>query len=72
MFTNDNVHDKSKIKFKSRLVYGLSWIGLAAPTIPWLCATVSSLVAILDTRWWGMAGLTVKLRDGDRYAFCVK
>ncbi|GMN26284.1 hypothetical protein TIFTF001_040830 [Ficus carica] len=54
------------------LVHGLSWIGLAAPTIPWLRAMVSSLLAILDTRRWGMAGLTVKLRDGDRYAFCVK
>ncbi|GMN68679.1 hypothetical protein TIFTF001_037735 [Ficus carica] len=72
MFTNDNVHDKSKIKFKSGLAHGLSWIGLAAPTIPWLRATVSSLLAILDTRRWDMAGLTVKLRDGDRYAFCVK
>ncbi|GMN30294.1 hypothetical protein TIFTF001_044445 [Ficus carica] len=72
MFTNDNVHDKSKIKFKSGLVHDLSWIGLAAPTIPWLRATVSSILAILDTRRWGMEGLTVKLRDGDRYAFCVK
>ncbi|GMN67292.1 hypothetical protein TIFTF001_036353 [Ficus carica] len=48
----------------------LSWTGLAAPTTPWLRAIVSSLLAMLDTRWWGMAGLTVKLRDGDRYAFC--
>ncbi|GMN54135.1 hypothetical protein TIFTF001_023276 [Ficus carica] len=52
------------------LVYGLSWIRLAAPTTPWLRATVSILLAILDARRWGMAGLTVKLWDGDCYAFC--
>ncbi|GMN43439.1 hypothetical protein TIFTF001_012646 [Ficus carica] len=34
---------------------------LVAPTIPWQRATVSSLLAILDTRRWGMTGLTVKL-----------
>ncbi|GMN22257.1 hypothetical protein TIFTF001_040213 [Ficus carica] len=54
----------------------MSWTGLATPTIPWQRAMVrtlkvSSLLAILDTRRWGMAGLTMKLRDGDRYAFCV-
>ncbi|GMN66802.1 hypothetical protein TIFTF001_035865 [Ficus carica] len=32
------------------LVHGLSWIGLAASTIPWLCATVSNLPAILEAR----------------------
>ncbi|GMN48235.1 hypothetical protein TIFTF001_017414 [Ficus carica] len=51
------------------LVHGLSWTGLATPTTPWLCATVSILLAILDTRRWGMSQLTVKLWDGDRYAF---
>ncbi|GMN54047.1 hypothetical protein TIFTF001_023180 [Ficus carica] len=30
---------------------------------------VSSLMAILDTRQWGMAWLTVKLRVGYRYTF---
>ncbi|GMN56970.1 hypothetical protein TIFTF001_026083 [Ficus carica] len=55
----------------TRLVYGLSWIGLAAPTIPWLRATVSSLLAILDARRWGMAGLTVKLRDGTTTRFVL-
>ncbi|GMN58259.1 hypothetical protein TIFTF001_027379 [Ficus carica] len=44
------------------LVHGLSWIGLAAPTTPWLRATVSSLLAILDARRWGMTRLTVKLQ----------
>ncbi|GMN68089.1 hypothetical protein TIFTF001_037145 [Ficus carica] len=65
---------------RSGLVHGLSWIGLAAPTTPWLHATVrtlmlckvSYLLTMLDTRWWGMAWLSVKLRDGDRYAFCNK
>ncbi|GMN74507.1 hypothetical protein TIFTF001_056215 [Ficus carica] len=42
---------------------------LAAPTTPWLRATVSILLVILDARRWGMTGQTVKLRDGDRYAF---
>ncbi|GMN62190.1 hypothetical protein TIFTF001_031276 [Ficus carica] len=32
------------------LVHGLSWIGLTASNIPWLCATVSNLPAILDAR----------------------
>ncbi|GMN64095.1 hypothetical protein TIFTF001_033177 [Ficus carica] len=50
----------------------LSWTGLAAPTSPWLRATVSNLLAIVDARRWSSAGLIVNLRDGDRYAFCVK
>ncbi|GMN70361.1 hypothetical protein TIFTF001_039404 [Ficus carica] len=54
---------------RTGLVHGLSWTGLAAPTTPWLCATVSSLLAILDARRWGMTGLIVKLWDGDCYAF---
>ncbi|GMN66046.1 hypothetical protein TIFTF001_035119 [Ficus carica] len=40
---------------RSGLVHGLSWIGLATPTTPWLRATVSYLLAMLDTRRWGMA-----------------
>ncbi|GMN59523.1 hypothetical protein TIFTF001_028617 [Ficus carica] len=55
---------------RTSLVHGLSWIGLAAPTTPWLRATVSYLLTMIDTRRWGMAWLSVKLRDGDRYAFC--
>ncbi|GMN62284.1 hypothetical protein TIFTF001_031369 [Ficus carica] len=42
------------------LVHGLSWIGLAAPTTPWLRATVSSLPVMYDTRLWSMAWQTVK------------
>ncbi|GMN34662.1 hypothetical protein TIFTF001_048374 [Ficus carica] len=34
------------------LVHGLSWIGLAAPTTPWLCPMVSNLPAMLDVRLW--------------------
>ncbi|GMN26333.1 hypothetical protein TIFTF001_046049 [Ficus carica] len=34
------------------LVHGLKWIGLAATTTPWLCATVSNLPAMLDARLW--------------------
>ncbi|GMN73096.1 hypothetical protein TIFTF001_054277 [Ficus carica] len=34
------------------LVHGLSWIGLAASTTPWLCATESNLPALLDARLW--------------------
>ncbi|GMN59969.1 hypothetical protein TIFTF001_029062 [Ficus carica] len=34
------------------LVHGLSWIGLVVPTTPWLCATVSNLLAMLDARLW--------------------
>ncbi|GMN63688.1 hypothetical protein TIFTF001_032778 [Ficus carica] len=40
--------------------------GLAAPTTPWLRVTVSYLLAMLDTRRWGMTWLSVKLQDGDR------
>ncbi|GMN47569.1 hypothetical protein TIFTF001_016748 [Ficus carica] len=57
---------------RTGLVHGLSWTGLVAPTTLLLRATVSSLLAILDVRRWGMAGLTVKLWDGDCYAFCNK
>ncbi|GMN54150.1 hypothetical protein TIFTF001_023285 [Ficus carica] len=34
---------------RSGLVHGLNWIGLAAPTTPWLRVTVSYLLAMLDT-----------------------
>ncbi|GMN60089.1 hypothetical protein TIFTF001_029187 [Ficus carica] len=40
---------------RSGLVHALSWIGLAAPTTPWQRATVSKLIAILDTRQWSVA-----------------
>ncbi|GMN47455.1 hypothetical protein TIFTF001_016631 [Ficus carica] len=39
---------------RSGLVHGLSWTGLAAPTTPWLRATVSKLMAVLDTRQWSV------------------
>nr|GMN74402.1 hypothetical protein TIFTF001_053847 [Ficus carica]GMN74411.1 hypothetical protein TIFTF001_053849 [Ficus carica] len=42
------------------LVHGLNWIGLAASTTPWLCATVSNLPAILDQDYREMALQTVK------------
>ncbi|GMN21502.1 hypothetical protein TIFTF001_051133 [Ficus carica] len=42
------------------LVHGLSWIGLAASTTPWLCATVSNLPAILDARLWRAGTAIVK------------
>ncbi|GMN70244.1 hypothetical protein TIFTF001_039286 [Ficus carica] len=48
-------------RVRSGLVHGLSWTGLAAPTTPWQRATVSKLIAILDTRQWSMARQTVKL-----------
>ncbi|GMN66011.1 hypothetical protein TIFTF001_035084 [Ficus carica] len=51
-------------RVRSGLVHGLSWTGLAAPTTPWQRATVSKLIAILDTRRWSMARQTVKLWDG--------
>ncbi|GMN65396.1 hypothetical protein TIFTF001_034463 [Ficus carica] len=35
---------------RAGLVHDFSWIGLAAPTTPWLRVTVSNLSAILDTR----------------------
>ncbi|GMN72355.1 hypothetical protein TIFTF001_051992 [Ficus carica] len=38
---------------RAGLVHGLSWIGLAAPTTPWLRVTVSSLSTMYDTRLWG-------------------
>ncbi|GMN57022.1 hypothetical protein TIFTF001_026136 [Ficus carica] len=46
---------------RSGLVHGLSWIGLAASTTPWLRVTVSNLSVILDTRRWSLARLVVKL-----------
>ncbi|GMN25538.1 hypothetical protein TIFTF001_040749 [Ficus carica] len=42
------------------VVHGLSWIGLAAPITPWLHATVSNLLAILDARLWRAGTATVK------------
>ncbi|GMN23031.1 hypothetical protein TIFTF001_043620 [Ficus carica] len=39
---------------RSGLVHGLSWTGLAAPTTPWLRATVSKLMTGLDTRQWSV------------------
>ncbi|GMN21816.1 hypothetical protein TIFTF001_043395 [Ficus carica] len=58
-------------RVRSGLVHGLSWTGLAAPTTPWQRATVSKLIAMLDTRRWSMARQTVKLWDGHYYvSFC--
>ncbi|GMN23465.1 hypothetical protein TIFTF001_040459 [Ficus carica] len=54
-------------RIRSGLVHGLSWTGLAAPTTPWQRATVSKLIAILDTRQWSMARQTVKLWVGNYY-----
>ncbi|GMN31669.1 hypothetical protein TIFTF001_046536 [Ficus carica] len=48
-------------RVRSGLVHGLSWTGLAAPTTPWQRATVSKLIAMLDTRQWSMTRQTVKL-----------
>ncbi|GMN64861.1 hypothetical protein TIFTF001_033909 [Ficus carica] len=59
-------------RVRSGLVHGLSWTGLAAPTTPWQCATVSKLIAMLDTRQWSMARQTVKLWDGNHYAGRVR
>ncbi|GMN70477.1 hypothetical protein TIFTF001_039521 [Ficus carica] len=42
-------------RVRSGLVHGLSWTGLAAPITPWQRATVSKLIAILDTRQWSVA-----------------
>ncbi|GMN59404.1 hypothetical protein TIFTF001_028501 [Ficus carica] len=42
---------------RSGLVHGLSWTGLAALTTPWLRATVSKLMAVLDTRRWSVVEL---------------
>ncbi|GMN74408.1 hypothetical protein TIFTF001_053850, partial [Ficus carica] len=51
------------------LVHGLNWIGLAASTTPWLCATVSNLPAILDQDYREMALQTVKLMVWVRKSF---
>ncbi|GMN58473.1 hypothetical protein TIFTF001_027572 [Ficus carica] len=45
---------------RAGLVHGLSWIGLAAPTTPWLCTTVNNLPEMLDARLWRMAPQIVK------------
>ncbi|GMN63689.1 hypothetical protein TIFTF001_032782 [Ficus carica] len=39
---------------RASLVHGLSWIGLAAPTTPWLRATVNNLSEMLmqDSGEW--------------------
>ncbi|GMN65091.1 hypothetical protein TIFTF001_034170 [Ficus carica] len=42
------------------LIHGLSWIGLADLTTPWLRSTVSSLPVMYDTRLWKMVRQTVK------------
>ncbi|GMN20154.1 hypothetical protein TIFTF001_043012 [Ficus carica] len=42
------------------MFHGLSWIGLATPTTPWLCATVSNLLAIRDVRLWKAGTTTMK------------
>ncbi|GMN58733.1 hypothetical protein TIFTF001_027831 [Ficus carica] len=51
------------------LVQGLSWIGLATSTIPWLHATVSNLPAILDARLWRDDVTDCEMWDGHRHGF---
>ncbi|GMN69390.1 hypothetical protein TIFTF001_038439 [Ficus carica] len=51
------------------LVHGLSWIGLAASTIPWLHATVSSLPAILDARLWRDGAADCEMWDEHCHGF---
>ncbi|GMN47789.1 hypothetical protein TIFTF001_016966 [Ficus carica] len=54
MLTNNQSHDKNKTKFAS-LVHGLSWIGLATLTTPWLRTTVNNLSVKLDEDYGDMA-----------------
>ncbi|GMN70153.1 hypothetical protein TIFTF001_039195 [Ficus carica] len=56
-------------RVKSGLVHGLSWKWLAAPSTPWLRATVSNLSAIFDARQWSVARLPMKSWDGNHYTF---
>ncbi|GMN53913.1 hypothetical protein TIFTF001_023039 [Ficus carica] len=72
MLTNNKSHDKNKIQVfkyeidmvqvfkpatREGLVHGLSWIGLPAPTTPWLRATVLTLMLCKQpTVENGMAG----------------
>ncbi|GMN59499.1 hypothetical protein TIFTF001_028590 [Ficus carica] len=51
------------------LAHGLSWIGLAATTTPWLCATVSNLLAILDARLWRDDTADCEIWVGYRHGF---
>ncbi|GMN61628.1 hypothetical protein TIFTF001_030719 [Ficus carica] len=51
------------------LVYGLSWIGLAAPITPWLRATVSNLPAMLDARLWRDDTTDYEIWVGYRHGF---
>ncbi|GMN58489.1 hypothetical protein TIFTF001_027581 [Ficus carica] len=51
------------------LVHGLNWIGLAASTTPWLCATVSNLPVILDARLWRDGAADCEMWDGHRHGF---
>ncbi|GMN26302.1 hypothetical protein TIFTF001_043980 [Ficus carica] len=51
------------------LVHGLSWIGLAASTTPWLFATVSNLPAMLDARLWRDGAADCKIWVGHCHGF---
>ncbi|GMN56908.1 hypothetical protein TIFTF001_026021 [Ficus carica] len=51
------------------LFHGLSWIGLATPTTPWLCATVSNLPAIFDSILWKAGAADCEMWDGYRHGF---
>ncbi|GMN66478.1 hypothetical protein TIFTF001_035573 [Ficus carica] len=51
------------------LVHGLSWIGLAASITPWLCAMVSNLQAMLDTKLWRDDTTDCEIWVGHRHGF---
>ncbi|GMN67046.1 hypothetical protein TIFTF001_036111 [Ficus carica] len=44
MFTIDNSYGKNETKFQVRFGPWFELIGLAAPTIPWQCTTVRTLM----------------------------
>ncbi|GMN40991.1 hypothetical protein TIFTF001_010210 [Ficus carica] len=51
------------------LDYGLSWKWFGRPNHFIVARPVNHLLAISDTRWWSLAGQTVK-QEISRYVFC--
>ncbi|GMN66551.1 hypothetical protein TIFTF001_035618 [Ficus carica] len=56
-------------RVRSGLVHGLSWTRLAAPTTPWLRATVSDLPAILDAILWRVGAADCEKWNGHHHGF---
>ncbi|GMN22368.1 hypothetical protein TIFTF001_040241 [Ficus carica] len=60
----------SRLCYEVGLDYGLSRKWTGRPNHSIVARPVSNLRALVDARWWSVAGRAVKCGNDSRYAFC--